>query len=175
MKRYGLVLSLLCFLNVAFPDDLPQQFVSKDNHYTINYPTHWRVFPRGQGVVVFKPKPGAAFLINIQTLLTKEAGGTYPDVKALMDDFYSQVPKHVDHAHFMWRKPFTLQQSAGSLRGEQTLLTFNEAHQTLKQWQVMLVNKNDKVFQAFAYRAPEGEFDASQPLAQAMLHSWVIN
>lgn len=176
MKRYGLLVALLLTWSGAlFAEELTQQFVSKDNHYTISYPANWRMFERGQGVVVFKPKPGTAFLINIQTLLTKQAGGTYPDVKALMDDFYSQVPKHVNHAKFIWRLPIELMQPKGeSLVGEQTLLTFEEGGQTLKQWQVMLVKKA-KVFQAFAYRAPLAQFDATKPLAEAMLHSWIIN
>lgn len=154
------------------------KFTSSSN-YTIEYPSTWRSFDRDEGVVLFKndyKKMGYPLLVNIQTIYTKKAGGAYPNVKTLMDDFYAQVPKMVDQGKFSDRSPFELTTVDGTkLKGEQTFLTFVVNKNTIKQWQIMLVTPDNKIFQTFAYRAPIEVFDANKPIADAMLKSWKLH
>lgn len=186
------VILILISLSLAFtwpttPSSTPSQptakknmlkFNSNDSKYNIEYPSTWQGFDRGEGVVVFKnnmQQTGYPVMINIQSIYTKKGGGKYPTIKALMDDFYSQVPKHVDNAKFTDRSPYVLTQANGvSWTGEQTYLTFVVNKHTIKQWQIMIVSPDGKIFQAFAYRAPLEYFDANKETADAMLKSWTF-
>lgn len=165
-------------LAYAKQGDLSQSFISKSYRYAILYPASWKCADHGKGVVVFKGSgidPHYPLMINIQTILTKKAGGEYVSVNDLMNDFRSQVPQHTQHAKFIDRNPIELLEPDGSkLYGEETLLTFYENKQTFKQWQIMMVSHDGMLFQAWAYRAPQAAFDANRPIAESMLRSWVI-
>jgi hypothetical protein len=157
---------------------LANEFHSIGYHYSIHCPADWKITDRGNGVVVFRYKANQSMpmTINIQTIYTKKGGGKYKNVKDLMDDFYSQVPMHTQHATFLERKPIHLTQPDGiMLNGEETTLTFKENGRIDKQWQVMLQNQDGNLFQAFAYRAPVTVFDVYRPVATAMLASLVTN
>ncbi len=157
---------------------LTQSYENQEKQFSIQYPTSWKMHDEGKGTIIFLKKEGKSSLpisVNIQTLFTKKARGEYSNVKALMDDFWAQVPKHNEDANFIERRPITLIESDGSkLLGEQTTLTFKENGQTFKQWQIMVMNQNGTLFQAWAYRAPLKEYNSNLKLAQAMLISWRI-
>jgi hypothetical protein len=174
------LLFLLCLSSAfATQEELTQSFTSKVYHYSLRYPAVWIYHDKGKGVVIFENKKGtdaSPFLINLQTLFTKKGGGEYPTIKALMDDFWSQVPKHTERVNFLDRKPILLLQPDGTrLMGEQTTLTFYENGQTFKHWQVMMMSRNGLLFQAWAYRAPLSFYEANKAYAEAMLASWVID
>lgn len=187
LRKIFLLLLVLSCCALTWPDKSNKNdittdmktYVSQDDHYSIKYPATWDSFDRGKGVVVFKnhaDKTGYPLMVNIQTLYTKKGGGKYATVKDLMDDFYSQVPMHVEQAKFVERSSIVLTEPDGTkIYGEQTVLTFVMNNHTLKQWQVMLMNQNGKIFQAFAYRAPIEFFEANKSTAQAMFNSWVVN
>lgn len=159
----------------ADPGSLTQTFSTKDYGYTIQYPAGWHYIDRGKGVVVFKGNEAYPLSVNIQTIYTKQGGGEYKSVKDLMNDFYTQVPMHTNDSKFYERKPIVLSEPDGTkLYGEQTTLSFREDGTTFKQWQVMLVNKDGNIFQAWAYRAPVEYFDSQYAAAAAMLNSWII-
>jgi hypothetical protein len=147
--------------------------------YSINYPAQWSYQDKGEGVVIFKGKTlDGSHLIsaNIQTIATKKFGGHYVDVKALMDDFWDQVPKHMEKVKFIERKPIELVESDGrSFQGEQTTLTFIENGVTMKQWQVMLITQDGMIFQNYAFRTTADEFDKNFAVANTMYHSWMID
>jgi len=177
---------LLAFMTMYFisavfaaENPLPNLFTSKAYHYSIRYPAAWKMRERDDGVVVFAAQDAKLkkiFTINIQTIYTKQGGGKYKSIKDLMDDFGTQVPMHTEDAKFLDRNSFALSEPDGStLSGEQTTLTFKENGQTYKQWQVMLINHDGNLFQAWAYRAPITVFDANRQLAASMLASWVID
>lgn len=180
-RRIYIIISL-CLLNSAvFAQNrqpvLDHEFTTATYHYSIPYSSNWKVFSRGDGVVVFKlqDKQSPGVSINIQTIYTKFGGGEYPDIKALMDDFYSQVPQHFGKVKFLKRDAISVKQPDGSLRvGEQTTLNFSMNGVAYQQWQVMLISRDGRLFQAFAYRSPVAYFNQYQPLAAAMVSSWKI-
>lgn len=166
-------------LTMALTTDIPlaHEFNSSEYHYSIHYPADWKMTNRGKGVIVFTYRSDQSLhmTINIQTLYTQKGGGKYKDVKDLMDDFYSQVPMHTQNAKFLERKPIQLKQPDGTVfRGEETTLTFKENGRIEKQWQVMLLNKDGILFQAFAYRAPITVFDVYRPVATAIFTSLIL-
>lgn len=148
------------------------------NGYEIKYPKAWKAHIGDEGVVSFAyqiPDTKTLIKANIQTIYTKAGGGKYKNVKDLMDDFLIQAPRHSQHAKLFDRKPIVL---AGpndtNISGEQITLTFKEDKQEYKQWQIMMMSRDGKLFQAFAYRAPVQYFDEYLPGVNAMLESWVI-
>lgn len=148
------------------------------NGYEIKYPKAWKAHIGDDGVVFFAyeiPDTKIIIKVNIQTIFTKAGGGKYKDVKDLMDDFLIQAPRHSQHAKLFNRKPIEFTGADGAkLSGEQITLTFEENKQEYKQWQIMMISQDGKVFQAFAYRAPIKYFDEYLPGVTAMLDSWVI-
>lgn len=181
IAKWILNFCLLIFLSSAFAsnDSLTNVYDSAEKQYSIHYPATWQYKDLGKGAVVFveiNGKKPHLTSINIQTIFTKKAHGTYPTIKALMDDFWSQVPKHADQAKLYDRKPITLVEPDGTkLTGEQTTLTFKEYGVTFKQWQIMVMTNDGILFQAWAYRAPIQDYDANLKLAESMLATWVIN
>lgn len=182
--NFFLTLAISCILyyplvTYANSNSLTHAFDSTAYHYSIHYPENWTPRDLGNGVVVFRfssIKPSYKLLVNIQTIYTKKAGGHYATVKDLMDDFISQVPLHTSRSHFSDRKPITLPQpNSNSYSGESITLTFNENGQVLKHWQVMVMSRDGRVFQAWAYRAPVQYYDINYPIASAMLATWVFN
>ncbi len=150
-------------------------YENQNYKYSIQVPDKWQAHDHGDGVVVFN-SPHAQTTVNIQTIFTKKAKGHYENVKALMDDFVSQVPKHTQHAKFTDRKPIVLTLSNGTkLIGESIILTFFENDVSFKQWQVMLINQDGRLFQAFAYRAPVNDYDLDYKKAMTMFASWNID
>lgn len=173
-------LIMTSFIPLAYAIDVPQM-ASLDipkYFYSIQYPVGWTHQDHGKGLVVFKGKTldeKSGVLVNIQTIATKKNHGHYVDVKALMDDFYQQVPMHTEKASFGERQPITLVSAEGeTLHGEQTTVTFYEEGKLIKHWQVMFMNPDGMLFQTWAYRTQETEFDANHPLAEEMLSSWKI-
>lgn len=146
--------------------------------YTISYPAGWHVYDRNDGTVVFKDnskKSAYPSSVNIQTIYTKKANGTYKDVKELMDDFSEQAKHAATDVKFLERKPITLIEKNGvKISGEETMMSFRDHGKTLKQWQVMVVTNDGKLFQAWAYRASEQNFDKYLGVAKKMLDSWNI-
>lgn len=174
----GLILTCLVSNVYANYGLLKRTYESKEKQYTIQYPTNWQFIDEGKGAVVFRGKAGKSSLpvsVNIQTIFTKKARGEYSSVKALMDDFWSQVPRHTEDVKFQGRRSIMLVESDGTkLSGEQTTLTFKENGETFKQWQIMVMTKDGRLFQAWAYRAPLKYYNANLSLAQSMLTSWRI-
>src|SRR3982751_4529472 len=85
---------MIVFLAVATvyaKNDLEMKLYNGEKyHYTIQYPANWHVYDHDDGVVVFKKLGLRAVYptsINIQTIYTKKAKGSYTNVKELMDDF----------------------------------------------------------------------------------------
>ncbi len=152
--------------------------VIQHNGYEIKYPKAWKSHIGENGVVFFAyeiPDTKVIIKANIQTIFTKAGGGKYKDVKDLMDDFLIQAPRHSQHAKLFDRKPIELAGPDGAkLSGEQITLTFEENKQEYKQWQIMMMSQDGKLFQAFAYRAPIKYYDEYLPGVTAMLDSWVI-
>lgn len=177
------LMMVFTFLSKTWAVDAPlvkyKYIEVKPYHYSIHYPNTLTYSDHGDGMVTFKGKvgvPPSPMFVNIQTIYTKNHTGKYATVKDLMDDFTTQVPRNNPEANFLERKPITLVEPDGTkLKGEQTILTFTEKKVLLKQWQIMVMNQNGTMFQAWAYRAPLKYFDINRPIALAMLASWEIH
>lgn len=181
LNKTGIIFIILsCYTAATFAAHTAQtlQLNMPQYDYAIHYPTQWTYQDRGEGLVVFRGKTldGLETIsANIQTIATKKNGGHYVDVKALMDDFWIQVPKHAEKAAFLSRDAIELVGSDGSvLKGEQTIVTFYQHKKMLKHWQVMLMTHNGMIFQTYAFRTTADEFDKNQALAEAMFQSWQI-
>ena len=178
MRKYLICCGLLFWTCSVFAtqSDLSNIYESREKQYSIHYPASWQVHDHGKGMVVFIGKVGKLPLsVNIQTIFTKKAHGEYPTIKALMDDFWYDVPKHTDQVKFLERRPILLVEPDGAkLSGEQATLTFKERGVTFKQWQIIVMSRDGVLFQAWAYRAPLKDFDTNRPLAEDILASWEI-
>lgn len=154
---------------------LTQIFQSKANHYFFRYPANWHCDDHHQGVVVCKSEvPDVS--INLQTIWTKKGGGKYVDVKALMNDFMTQVPMHTTHAQFSNRRTLVIQEPNGAqYAGEEIILTFKENGKIFQQQQIMLQDPHGLVFQNFAFRAPVSLYAAHATIAKAIFASWEIS
>lgn len=178
--RKTILLLCACITLSAFAADNAsmKQFNGEKYRYTISYPSDWRVYDRNDGTVVFKEiTHGSVYpsSVNIQTIYTKKAKGTYKNIKALMDDFVGQASKSVQDVKFLDRKPLTLVEADGTrISGEEAIMSFSDHGRKLKQWQVMVMTNDGKLFQAWAYRASDRNFDANLGVAKEMLHSWKI-
>jgi hypothetical protein len=147
-------------------------------HYSIQYPAQWTYADAGEGVVIFKGKTidgSQKISVNIQTIATKLNGGHYATVKALMDDFWNQVPKHAEKVRFVERGAIELAGSDGEvLKGEQTEVMFFVKGKMLKHWQVMVMSPDRMLFQTWAFRTTVGEFEENREIGGEMLESWKI-
>lgn len=170
LKAIYLIIFIIMFPSV-YATELTQLFQSTNYHYSISYPADWSYHQVDPGAVIFKPNLPNHQSINIQTLYTKQGGGKYKDVKALMDDFYDQVPRHTNQVLFLERKPISLT----SYQGEQTTFLFSENGLHYKQWQIMLLTEKGNIFQAWAYRNLQNNFDKDYEIAKEMLNSWKIS
>lgn len=147
-------------------------------HYTIQYPTDWHVYDHDDGIVVFK-KLGLRNVyptsVNIQTIYTKKAKGSYANVKELMNDFEDNALKQAADVKLSDRKPITLIDPNGKkIHGEEITMTFEAQGAKLKQWQIMVITDDGRLFQAWAYRADINSYDLDLPVAKEMLNSWIF-
>jgi hypothetical protein len=162
----------------AAADVATKLYDGKKYHYTIQYPADWHVYDHDDGVVVFK-KLGLRSVyptsVNIQTIYTKKAKGTYANVKELMDDFTANAKSDVTNVTFSERKPIILIDTNGvKIHGEEITMSFEAQGTKLKQWQVMVITDDGRLFQAWGYRAAETNYELDLPAAKNMLNSWVF-
>jgi len=167
-------------LSILFktPGRLTKTYDNLDSRYMINYPVDWDYDKSTAGTVIFSGREGVPSFVssvNIQVVLTKSMKGEYSTVSDFMGDIKRQVKRQSSQADFIEEGPITIKQRDGELaRGQYVIFTYQFNHQTIKQWQIVVLRHDGQVFYAWAYTSTASQYDMDLPIAKAMLDSWGI-
>lgn len=159
-------------------DILKRIFKNQKDRYSINYPENWGKSVSAQGALVLNGKPGTlSFLstVNIQTIFTKQFGGSFSNLNDFMDEIKRQAEKETSHAKFLKNGVIQFKQSDGTkLNGQYLLFTYDLQGKLYKQWQIVVLRNDGEVFYTWAYTSPAEQFDYDLPTAKAILKTWSI-
>lgn len=157
---------------------LTKVYDNHDSKYLIKYPSDWIYDESEKGAVVFSGKkntPAYYTTINIQTVLTKKAGGDYSSVADLISDIKRQVLAESPKTNFVDRGKFEIPMKNGSnLTGQSLSFIYTYKGHIIQQWQVVVLREDKLVLYTWAYTAPIEQYNDNLSTAKTMLSSWMI-
>jgi hypothetical protein len=152
-------------------------YEDQNNRYSIKYPANWIYETSGNGVVIFSgPKNTPAYFstVNIQTILSKKAGGKYTNLKEMISSLKKQM--NVDPStKIISEGDAALPQDPKRTQGHFLIFTYNYKGQQFKQMQYVIFREDGEAFYAWAYTSPIDRYDVDFAVAKAMYDSWVIH
>ena len=155
---------------------LTQTFDDAKAGYVMQYPADWiyEKPDKSATTVIFSGKQGTPAYratLNIQNLLTTQAGGKYADIAAVVKDLKQQLTG--GGAVFAGEQALTYTTQKGQqLQGAQFLVEYTLKGEKFRQWQVVIPNPDGKYLHALAYTAPADLYADYEATAQAMIQSW---
>lgn len=150
----------------------------KNNKFSIKYPASWGYEKPEKGTIIFSgPKGTPSFYstVNIQTILSKKAGGRYSTVEAFMGAIKKQIEEGSSHSKILSEGKVELPQNPKRFHGEYIVFTYSYKGQAFKQMQFVIARDDGSAFYAWAYTSPAEAYEADLPVAKAMYESWEIN
>lgn len=151
---------------------------NKDNRYIIHYPANWGSNALAEGTVIINGNPRTASSyssVNIQTVLTKSYGGKFSTIDEFMSEVRHQAAQVTGNAKILKHGPVDIMQADGTkLHGQYIVFTYGLNGKNFKQWQIVVMRNDGRVFYAWAYAAPVEQYDLDLPVAQAILGAWSI-
>ncbi len=152
--------------------------IYRTKFYSIKYPADWNYEKPKQGVVLFNGKKGSpAYFatVNIQTILSKKAGGQYSSLAEIKSDLTKQIMTHDPNAKIIAQGKAELPTNPKAYQGEYLVFTHTINNHMFKQMQLLLNKENGLAFYSWTYTSPEEIYDQYLPIAQKMYESWVLN
>ncbi|MBU2613015.1 hypothetical protein KJ925_00960 [Patescibacteria group bacterium] len=159
--------------------ELTEMFSETDAGYTMGYPKDWTYEVQGEGfrTVIFNGASGTEAYratVNIQTIPSKENGGTFATVQEVMDDLKAQIEKDESGKVLDEQELAYTTESKEQLSGIQIAAEYALEGEVFQQWQIVVPRADGKAFNTIAYTAPASIFLAFQPTAQSMIQTWAM-
>lgn len=159
--------------------ELTNIFENQTAQYSIKYPSDWEYEQPSKNIVVFSGKkdtPTYYTTVNIQTILTKQSGGKYTNVKELIGSLKKQALALATKVKFIQEGEvsFTSPQTHKKIKGRALVMTFSMKKNNFKQLQLVFLREDGKLFYAIIYTAPSDRFNTDFPIVRAMYNSWNV-
>lgn len=158
-------------------NSLTQLYENQNSKYSIKYPANWEYEQPSKGTVIFSGKKGTPayfYTVSIQTVLAKKTGGSFATVKEFTDDLKKQIVEQGTDGKILDQGEAELPQNT-KLHGEYFICTYKMKGHPIKQMQFVIFRDDEQAFYAWAYTAPESQYNLGLSVAKSMYESWVIN
>ncbi len=149
----------------------------KSAKYSIKYPANWEYEKSDKGTIIFSGKKGTPSFystVNIQTILSKKAGGKYSTIEELLASLKKQISENASNDKVVAQGQIELPQNSKRLHGKYLIFTYTYRNQNFKQMQFVISRDDDQALYAWAYTSPIEQYNADLSTAKAMYESWII-
>ncbi|SDG36970.1 hypothetical protein [Roseospirillum parvum] len=154
---------------------LTQQFAEPDYGYRLSYPADWAATRPEPFTLVLSGRLDSAQFHTTISVVNQPAGRPDdPEASAerLLRRYLNEIQAAATKAEVLTTAPFLLRRDGPFLRGTQAVTQFRRAGAWVRQWAVAVGRRDAPVVHLWIYSAPVELFDATRPLAQAVLESW---
>ncbi|MBS0286634.1 MAG: DUF4864 domain-containing protein [Proteobacteria bacterium] len=154
--------------------NLSKTYQNTDNAFLVKYPENWELDQSNPSVIMFKKmqdEPGFAN-VNIQLVLTKQAGGKYANIDEYLDSIKSQGQAQFTDFKVVAENTETLPSDPDKINGKSITFTYKHEGTDIKQLQIILMSEDNKLFYMWGYTASSDQYDKNLPVSDAMLDSW---
>lgn len=156
----------------------PKRFEEpKDGYYTIQYPGDWDVTRPAQNLTMFSGKQGTeAFQAIVMIEDVRPTGAKTPAeaAQAALADLKATLTRQAGDLAVVGEQALTYKNGRLSLPGRRIDMTYTYAGQRYRKWVLVVPRPAAAVAHIWSYTAPEAQFAAFRPFAEAMLKSWTI-
>lgn len=156
--------------------NLSKTYQNTDNVFTVKYPENWALDQSNPSIIMFKKiqnEPGFAN-VNIQLVLTKQAGGKYADVDEYLETIKSQGQSQFTDFKILEENDEALSTNPDKIKGKSITFTYKNEGTEVKQLQIILLGEDGKLFYMWGYTASLDQFDKNLPTSDAMFNSWEV-
>lgn len=157
---------------------LPNVYQNERYSFTINYPDNWDYRLPNNKSIIFSDKSMSAPMAStfaIKPVLHQGLNGKYKSVNDLMTVVMNNINTKAKQVSLVERGRINLPVSHGErLDGRYMIVSYTYQGQPYKQMEVVYYLTEDRALYAIEYQAPAAQFDATLPIAKAMVQSFIF-
>ncbi|MFQ5764141.1 MAG: hypothetical protein ACE5GT_04370, partial [Rhodospirillales bacterium] len=143
----------------------------------IQYPGDWNVTRPAANLAMFSGKQGTdAFQAIVMIENVRPAGAKTPGeaAQAALADLKATLTEQAGDFAVIGEQALTYKNGRLSLPGRRIDMTYTYAGKRYRKWVLVVPRPVAAVAHIWSYTAPEAQFVAFRPFAEAMLKSWTI-
>ena len=155
----------------------PKRFAEPGYGYSIQYPAEWVATTPSATTATFSGKQGSdAFqaVVTIQNVQPPLAKTPDQAAEQALADMIASLREKASDVSIIGEQPLAYKNGQINLAGRQMVVTFTHAGQRYRRWALVLPRPTGTVAHIWSYTAPDKQYEAFWPQADAMLKSWTI-
>lgn len=156
---------------------LPRDFAEPGYGYRLSYPAEWDATRPEPFTLVLSGRLDSPHFHTTISVVNQPAGRPEdPEASAerLLRRYLNEIQAAAPQAEVLTTAPFLLRRDGPFLRGAQAVAQFRRGGDWVRQWAVAVGRRDAPVVHLWIYSAPAELFDATRPLARAVLESWQL-